>query len=219
MTETWLSAQVDEAKTVELSGFDVKSFELQSRTHGGGIATTYKSTLGSNITFKTDFDFTQTSLEVVLASSIYLLTMFTEQLHDLHDYVNNLLGHVCLVGDMNIYFSNTLHTIDKQNLTTISLNNLVQVINMPIYRCGHTINWVVIRPDDNVHKNLLIQTHLNQTIIALSRTSTFLPSTTYRIARNMANIYRQSFTAELSSVSEFSSAEKANQFCVSCALY
>ena len=43
MTNTWLSAQGDEAKTVELapSGFDVKSFPRQSRCHGGGIATAY----------------------------------------------------------------------------------------------------------------------------------------------------------------------------------
>ena len=69
VTETWLSAQDDEAKTVELapSGFDVKSFPRQSRSRGGGIATEYKSTLGSNITFKTNIDFTHTSFEVVQA--------------------------------------------------------------------------------------------------------------------------------------------------------
>ena len=69
-TETWLSAQGDEAKTVELapSGFHMKSFQRQSRSRGGGIATVYKYTLGSNITFKTNFDFTHTSFEVVLAS-------------------------------------------------------------------------------------------------------------------------------------------------------
>ena len=53
MTETWLSAHSDEAKTVELSlcGFDVKSFPRQSRARGGGIATIYKSILGSNVPF------------------------------------------------------------------------------------------------------------------------------------------------------------------------
>ena len=37
VSETWLSAQGDEAKTVELasSGFDVKSFPRQSRSRGG----------------------------------------------------------------------------------------------------------------------------------------------------------------------------------------
>ena len=39
------------------------------------------------------------------------------------------------------------------------------------------------------------------------------PSTLYRTARNIANIDRPSFIAELSSVSEFSSVENANQLC------
>ena len=69
VTETWLSAQGDEAKTVELapSGIDVKSFQRHSRHRGSGIATVCKSTLGSNITFKTNIDFTHTSFEVVQA--------------------------------------------------------------------------------------------------------------------------------------------------------
>ena len=39
------------------------------------------------------------------------------------------------------------------------------------------------------------------------------PSNLYRTVRNIANIDRPSFIAELSSVSEFSSVGKANQFC------
>ena len=70
MTESWLSGQGDKANTFELapSGFDVKSFPRQLRSRGGGIATVYKSTLGSDITLKTNFDFTHTSFEVVQAS-------------------------------------------------------------------------------------------------------------------------------------------------------
>ena len=57
VTETWLSAQGDEAKTVELalSGFDVKSFPRQLRSRGCGIATMYKSILRSDITFRIFF--------------------------------------------------------------------------------------------------------------------------------------------------------------------
>ena len=113
VTETLLSALGDEAKTVELapSGFDVRSFPRQSRYRGGGITTAYKSTFGSNIKFKTRFDFTHTSFEVVQASitlqhntlHFFCLyrpppnrrnnltdSMFTEQLPDLLDYVNNI---------------------------------------------------------------------------------------------------------------------------------
>ena len=98
MNETWLSAQGDEEKTVELapSGIDVKSFPHQSQSRGGGIATVYKSTLGSNITFKRNFDFTHTSFEVVQAS----ITLQHNTLHFLCLYrpppnrQNNLIDYV-----------------------------------------------------------------------------------------------------------------------------
>ena len=68
VTETWLGVQGDDAKTFELApnGFDVKLFPRQSRSRGGGFAIIYKSDLGSNITFKTNFDSTHTSFELVL---------------------------------------------------------------------------------------------------------------------------------------------------------
>ena len=174
MTETWLSAQGDEAKDVELapSGYDVKSFPRQSRSRGDGIATVYKSISGTNITFKTHFDLTHTSSEVVQASitlqhnalHFFCLyrpppnrrinltdSMFTEQLPDLRDYVNNLPGFVCLVGDMNIHLDNPLQSLTKQSLTTLSLYRLVKVINKPTHRCIHIIDWVVVQPDDDIH--------------------------------------------------------------------
>ena len=196
VTETWLSAQGDEAKTAELapSGFDVKSFPRQSRSRGDGIATVHKSTLGSNITFKTNFDFTHTSFEVVQASitlqhntlHFFCLyrpppnrrnnltdSMFTEQLPDLLDYVNSLPGFVCLVGDMNIHFDNPLQSLTKQTLSTLSLYSLVQAINKPTHRCGHIIDWVIFDLTMTSIENLLLQTHLNQTTIALNPTSIF----------------------------------------------
>ena len=98
MTETWLSAQGDEAKTVELapSGFDVKTFPRQSRSRGGGIATVYKSNLGSNITLKTNFDFTHTSFEVVQASITFAAehTTFLLNLESSHNASNQLLSHL-----------------------------------------------------------------------------------------------------------------------------
>ena len=74
-------------------------------------------------------------------------------------------------------------------------------------------------------ENLLLQTHLNQTTIALNPTSIFqslnlLPYTgllgtllTLTAHHLLLNFDRPSFIAELSSVSEFSSVENANQFC------
>ena len=78
--------------------------------------------------------------------------MFTEQLPDLLDYVNSLLGFVCLVGDMNIHFDNPLQSLTKQIFSTLSLYGLVHVINKPTHRCGHIIDWVIVRPDDDIHR-------------------------------------------------------------------
>ena len=150
----------------------MKSFPRRSRSRGGGIATVYKSTLGSNITFKTSLDFTHTSFEVVQASitlqhnTLHFLclyrsppnrrnnltdSMFTEQLPDILYYVNNLPGFVCLAGDMNIHFDNPLQSLTKQTLTTLCHHGLVQVINKPTHRCGHINDWVIVRPDDDIH--------------------------------------------------------------------
>ena len=137
VTEIWLSAQCADTKSVELasSGFDVKSIPRQLRSRGVGINTTFMYILGSNITFETNFDLTHTSFEVVQASitlqhntvhffclyrpppnlRIYLTdSMFTEQLPDLLDYIDNLTGFACLVGDMNIHFDNLLLSQTKQ---------------------------------------------------------------------------------------------------------
>ena len=98
-------------------------------------------------------------------------SMFTEQLPEVFYYVNNLSGLVCLDGDMNILFDNPLQSLTKQTLTTLCLYSLVQVINEPTHWCGHIIDRVIFRPDDDTHRNVLLQTHLNQTIIALNPTS------------------------------------------------
>ena len=145
-----------------------------------------------------------------------LLTMFTEQLPDLLDYVGKLLGFACLVGYMNIHFDNPLQSLTKQTLTTLSLYNLVQVINKPTHRCGHIIDWVIVRPDDDIHIKSTVTDSLEsdhyctKSYVNATVSKTF---NLYRTVRNIANIDRPSFIAELSSVSEFSSVEKANHIC------
>ena len=142
--------------------------------------------------------------------------MFTEQLSDLLDYVNSLPGFVCLVGDMNIHFDNPLQSLTKQTLSTLSLYDLVQVINKPTHRCGHIIDWVIVRPDDDIHRKSTVTDSLESDHYCTKsyfNISVSKPSTLYRTVRNIANIDRPSFIAELSSVSELSSVENANQFC------
>ena len=139
----------------------------------------------------------------------------TEQLPDL-DYINNLSGLVCLVGDMNIHFDNPLQSLTKHTLTTLNLYSLVQVINKPTRKCGHIIDWVVVRPDDDIHKKSTVtDSHESDhyCIKSYFNVSVSKPSSLCKTDRNFANIDRPSLIAELTSASEFSSFEKANQFC------
>ena len=142
-------------------------------------------------------------------------SMFTEQLPDL-DYVSNLPGFVCLVGDMNIHFDNPLQSLTKQTLTTLSLCTLVHVISKPTHRCGHIIDWVIVRRDDDINKNYTVTDSLESYHYytkSYFNVSVSRPSTLNRTARNITTIDRPSFIAELSSVSDFSSVEKANLLC------
>ena len=99
---------------------------------------------------------------------------------------------------------------------TLSLYNLVQVINKPTHMCGHIIDWIIVRPDVDIHKKSTVTDSLESDHNCTKSYCNFTvskPSTSCRTVRSIANIDRSSFIAELSSVSEFSYAEKANQLC------
>ena len=73
---------------------------------------------------------------------------------DLLDYISSFPGLVCLIGDINIHFDNPLKSLIKQTVITLSRYNHVQVIIKPTHRCGHIIDWVVVRPDDDIQSTV-----------------------------------------------------------------
>ena len=116
---------------------------------------------------------------------------------------------------MNIHFENPLQSLTKQTLTTFSLYSLVQVINKPTHRCGHIIDWVIVRPDDDIHKKSTVTDSLESDHYCTKsyfNVSLSKPPTLYRTARNIEKIDRPSIIAELSGASELSSVENASQF-------
>ena len=117
--------------------------------------------------------------------------------------------------DLHIHLDNPLQSLTKQTLTTLHLHNLVQLINMPTHRCGHIIDWVIVRPDEDIHvKSIVTDTLESEHYCTKSyfNVSVSLPSTLYRTVRNIDNFDRPSSNVELSIVSESSSVEKADQF-------
>ena len=117
---------------------------------------------------------------------------------------------------MNIPVDNPLKSQTKQTFTTLSLYNLVKHINKTTHMCGHIIDCVIVQPDDDIHEKYTVTDTLESDqystksylIVSVSKISTL-----YRTVRNIANIDRPSFIAERSKISEFSSVEKANQYC------
>ena len=69
--------------------------------------------------------------------------------------------------------------------------------------CGYIIDWVVVRPDNDIHKKSIATDSLESNhycIKSYFNVSVAKPSTICRTVRNIANIERPSFIAELSSV-------------------
>ena len=109
----------------------------------------------------------------------------------------------------SVFYKTLLMSI---TLTTLNLYDIVQVINKPTHKCGHIIDRVVVRPDDDIHrKSIATNSHESDhyCIESYFNVSVSKPSTLCRTVRNIANIDRTSFIA----VSEFSSVEKVNQYC------
>ena len=98
---------------------------------------------------------------------IILLTVFTEQLSDL-DYINNLPGLVCY---MNIHFNNPLQSLARQTLTTLMTSS--KSLMSPIICADISLTGLLFDLMTTSMKDLLLQTHLNQTIIALNPTLIF----------------------------------------------
>ena len=77
------------------------------------------------------------------------------------------------------------------------------------------VDWVIVRPDDDNPKKYTVTDSLESDHYCTEsyfNVSVPRPSILCRTVRNIANIDRPSFIAEVCSVSEFSSVENANQF-------
>ena len=148
--------------------------------------------------------------------------MFTEQLPDLLDYVNNLPGYACLVGDMNINFDIPLQSLAKQTLTTLSLHNFVQVINEPTHRYGDIIDWVNIRADDDIHNKYTVTDSLESDHYCTKsyfNVSVSKPSTSYRTVRNIANIDAHPLLLNFPVLQSFHLLKRQTSSVTHCELY
>ena len=99
---------------------------------------------------------------------------------------------------MNIHIDNPLQSLTKQTLTTLSLYNLVHVIKKPTHMCGHIIDWVIVRPEDDIHIKSTGTDSLESDHYCTKscfNVSVSKPFSLYRTVGNIANIDLPSFIA------------------------
>ena len=148
-------------------------------------------------------------------------SMFTDQLPELLDYTNTLHGHICLTGDANIHFDCVNETLTKRTVDLLAQYNLEQVIDSSTHKKGHILDWIVIRPDDDVHTGSTVSDALesdHQCIFSHFNVTVAKPLPVYRTVRNVRAVGRSVFAGDLTAglaASPSPSAEHADQYCAS----
>jgi hypothetical protein len=145
--------------------------------------------------------------------------MFTDQLPDFLDYVNNLHGHVCFVGDANIHFDQPQETLTKDTVELFNMHNLKQIVNVPTHRKGHILDWTVIRDDDvDFHISTTVTDALESDhccVLSLFHVSVRESLPKCRLVRNIRSIDRSALVNDLDSViaeSPSPSADNADKY-------
>ena len=221
LTETWFKSCGDEAKIAELapSGYAARSFPRPSR--GGGLAVIYKNSLATHLTFKSDFNFNHVSFELVQVSVTLQYTalhfvclyrpppnhknkltdsMFLEQFPDLLDMCNSLHGQLCILGDINIHYDCPNSPLTAKTLDILQMYNLKQMVTEPTHRRGHTIDWVLVRPDEQVHRSSNVSDSLESDhfcVMSVFDVTVANSSPVYQSVRNIRSIDRTAFVADL----------------------
>ena len=165
------------------SGYSLKSYPRCSTekskkrgADGGGIAIIFKDKFTPLVTFMNKFDFTHESFELVQMSltcntelihfmciyrsgptraNNFKLTdsLFFDQFPEFLDYCNTLHGKLCVLGDFNFFFELESNKSASRLRDSLIMYNLEQTVTGPTHKHGHTLDLVIVRPTDAVHKS------------------------------------------------------------------
>ena len=90
--------------------------------------------------------------------------MFHDEFPDLLDVCNNLSGKCIILGDVNVHFDSPNNPCTTKLLNSLDMSNFSQAVNEPVHEHGHTLDWVMFRPEDNV----LCSTSVSQSLLITS---------------------------------------------------
>ena len=126
--------------------------------------------------------------------------MFHGEFPDLLDFCYNLSGNCIILGDMNVYFDSPNNLCTAKLLNSFDVFNFSQAVNEPTHERGHTLDWIMVRPEDNV----LCSTSVTESIASehffvVCELCVAVPPdpAVYRESRNIRAIDRAAFRGDL----------------------
>ena len=79
--------------------------------------------------------------------------MFFSQFPGLLDHCDSLPGLLCILGDFNFDLDQPQNPSTSKFLDLLRMHRLHQLADQPTHRYGHTVDLVIHRPDDGIHRS------------------------------------------------------------------
>jgi exonuclease III len=178
MTETWL--KTDDEDMVKIGELEEDGYKLRHvpRKHtymkkGGGVGVLHKTALTvkpKNQAKYKAFEYMEivikTTTKSVRTYVVYYpgekrehqLThkVFLEDFSSFLEQVTITTGHLLIAGDFNYHVDDCNDTEALQFLSLLDTFGLVQHINVPTHKKGHTLDLVITRDGDSLVSNILV---------------------------------------------------------------
>lgn len=170
VTETWMPDDINDiTATIKSYGYNLSHNRRKDRekTIGGGVGIMLKNTIEcKHMSSKQYSSFEHTIVKLKTKSnprvtliSIYRLlfiptNVFLEELIMLLETFSASSETFILAGDVNIHLDDEDDTYTKQFNEIMEMFNLVQHVNFPTHKLGHTIDVVITHADSPIIKNI-----------------------------------------------------------------
>ena len=162
MTETWLYAQGDEACIAEMTP---RGYALRSCPRGAEVLPSLFGTLSVTTSFKRPSFQSFEAVELHISGrnlSVSVVCLYRPPPNRKNKLSNQLFlqefpefltqfasshSDLVLLGDFNFHYDDCADTQVNRLKTMLSDHGLTQLVDVPTHRCGHTLDWAVVRSD------------------------------------------------------------------------
>ena len=128
---------------------------------------------------------------------------------------NSLHGQLCILGDFNIHFDCPHTPLTAKTVDILNAYSLQQVVTEPTHKGGHILDWVIVRPDEQIHRSTRVSDCLESDHYCLLVELDFVVPPrcpVYRMTRNIRTIDRQAFKLDLASQLNAINCTSADQY-------